>query len=115
MVTSSDRRRGGQQQCDSLPEEEEVMVLRHLYSLPQTVTMSNRSDRGTRRVGQRQMWHGGRRGWSPFKTPSVGEHDQKLPEMELTAFFVALNVGMLQDVQQDLSCKPTSSFNMYPS
>lgn len=29
------------------------MVLRHLYSLPQTVTMSNGSDRGTKKGGVR--------------------------------------------------------------
>lgn len=48
MVISCDRGGGGEQQRVTRVEEEEVMVFRHLYSLPRTVTTSNGTDRGTK-------------------------------------------------------------------
>lgn len=74
MVISCDRGGGGEQQLVSTLKVEEVMVLPHLYSLPQTVTTSNGSDIGTKRVGQR--WRGGCRDWRPFDTPVVAENGQ---------------------------------------
>lgn len=52
MVISCDRGGGEEHQCVSVLEEEEVMVLQYLYSLPQTVTTSNGSDRGTKGWGR---------------------------------------------------------------
>ncbi|TDH01925.1 hypothetical protein EPR50_G00167860 [Perca flavescens] len=48
-MISCDRGGGGEQQHVNIVEEEEVMVLQHLY-IPQTVTTSNGSDRGTKGV-----------------------------------------------------------------
>lgn len=51
MVISCDRGGRGEQQCVNILEKEEVMVFQHLYCLPQTVTMSNGSDRETKKKG----------------------------------------------------------------
>lgn len=103
MVISCDRGGGGEQQLVSALEVEEVMILLHLYSLPQTVSTSNGSDRGTKRVGQR--WRGGCRDWSPFNTPVVEEKWPKLSEVELfNCAREGHDIGIFQDVKQDLSC-----------
>lgn len=57
MVISCDRGGREEQQRVNILEEEEVMVFQHLCCLPQTVTISNGSDRGTRK-----RWRRGRDG-----------------------------------------------------
>lgn len=70
MVISCDRGRGRELLRVSILEEEEVMVLLHLCSLPQTVTKNNGSDRGTK------GWGRGCRDWRPFKSLGVGGNYQ---------------------------------------
>ncbi len=111
MVISCGRG-GGEQQRVTAVEEEEVMVLRHLYSLPQTVTTSN----GTIE-GQKGGTEVACRDWSPDKTPGVGEkNDQNCLKSSLSTIYCSnksLAVGILQGVEQDLSCKTTPSFSVY--
>lgn len=95
MVISCDRGRGREKQYVSILEEEEVMLLWHLYNLPQTVTESNESDGGTKRVGQGQRWHGSCRNWTPFKTPGVSWNYQRLSGTGACHLFIALAPSIL--------------------